>query len=67
MTRLKWTDLDGKKHVQHKIRSMGRNQGYGVLDVRSNLYVAQGFPTRKEAWEALRKYEQELSQPTQSD
>ncbi len=61
MMRLKWTDPNGKKQTRHRVRSMGPKQGYGIWDVGRNLYVAHGFSTRKEAWEALRAYERELS------
>ena len=64
MLRLKWPDINGRKHVQHTVRSMGPNRGYGVLDVLRNVYVMTGYSTRKEAWEALEEYERkELSQP----
>jgi len=43
------------KHRLHTVRSMGRGQGFGVVDKLRNWIVVHPFWTRKAAWEYLRK------------
>ena len=60
MARMKWEDGNGRKHVQHIVRHMGSNNGFGVLDVLRNVVVDMGYSTRLDAWKALYEYEEKL-------
>ena len=43
------------KHRLYTVRSMGRGQGFGVVDRLRNWVVAHPFWTREDAWEYLRE------------
>ena len=50
----KWADANGLRHKRFIVRSMGRNQGYGILDSYSNTFVlfSEGM-SREQAKQAL--------------
>ena len=57
MKRQTWTDMYGRKHVVHTVRSPGRGWGFGVYDIARHQFVHGSGMTRAEAWEYLRAYE----------
>ncbi len=59
--RLMYEDMNGRRHPQHVVRSMGRGRGFGVLDVLINCFVSVTAGTREEAWQDLRELEAQMT------
>jgi len=58
--RMKFEDINQRKHVLHVVRSMGPGHRFGVLNVLTNVFVDYSCTTRDEAWEALKACERKL-------
>jgi hypothetical protein len=43
-----WQDLDGRKHRQFVVRSMGRGRGCGILDSYNNVFVLFSHGIKRE-------------------
>jgi hypothetical protein len=59
--RLKYEDMNGRRHPEHVVRSMGPGRGFGVVDVLTNVFVEPTGGTREEAWEDLRALEAKMA------
>ena len=42
-------DINGRKHKQYTVRSMGPGRGYMVVDILTNTVVNADFATRENA------------------
>jgi hypothetical protein len=34
-----YKDINGKKHFVHAVRSMGKDQGFGILNILTNTFL----------------------------
>jgi hypothetical protein len=51
----KFADMSGREFRLYTVRSMGRGQGFGVLNRYRNIYIRAPFSTREECWAYLRE------------
>jgi hypothetical protein len=59
LVEITWTDANGKKHRRYSVRSLGPNQGFGVVDRMTNRVVLQNISTRGFAWSKVGNYTQD--------